>query len=297
MDRKKINISLGILVSYDYEFLKTSLPSIYDQVGFILLAIDKNQMTWKGEKFLIPDAFFQWIENFDTKNKIHFYHYEIDFSIPSMEIETYLRNEMGKMMPKSDWYMQIDTDEYITNSEDLFYELRNIKFNPNSQVMIYAKSLPMFKSDNDNLYIIDVEENCPILTNIPKYDHARISHSAEKRYSEIYILHQSWDRGEEEILMKIKNWGHNSDFDTQDYFNFWKSINSFNYKYIHNFHPLHNTKWTSLIKAPLFENTSSEFSFFIKNYIKNKRKERLIREKIDSTLKSKIKYFLIRLFD
>lgn len=292
---KKLNISLGILVSYDYEFLKISLPLIYDQVGFILLAIDKNQMTWKGEKFLISDSFFQWIETFDLEKKIHFYRYEVDFTIPSMEIETHLRNEMGKQMPPSDWYMQIDTDEYILNKENLFSELADIETNSNTQIMIYMKSLPMFKSDENNIFLIDVAENCPILTNIPNYHLARISHSAQKKYSDIYFLHQSWDRKEDEILMKIKNWGHNSDFNIYEYFNFWKTINTFNYKYIYNFHPVHPEKWTRLIKIPLIN--SPNFDKYLDNYVKTKRKERTEREKIDSTLKSRIKYFLIRLFE
>lgn len=292
---KKLNISLGILVSYDYEFLKISLPIIYDQVSFILLAIDKNHMTWKGEKFLIPDSFFRWIENFDIEKKVNFFYYEVDFSIPSMEIETSLRNEMGKKMPESDWYMQIDTDEYLLNKEDLFLELSNINYDSKSQVMVYAKSVPMFTSDEENTYLIDIAENCPILTNIPKYDLARISHTAQKKYTDIYLLHQSWDRKEEEILMKIKNWGHNSDFNIYEYFNFWKSISISNYKYIYNFHPVHPEKWTRLIRTPIFN--SSEFSFFIKKYIETNKIERLKREKKDSSFKARIKYFLIRFLE
>ncbi len=292
---KDLNISLGILVSYDYEFLKISMPKIYNYVNFILLAIDKNQMTWKGEQFVIPDSFFQWLEIFDIEKKIHFYYYEVDFSMPSMEIETHLRNEMGKRMPKSDWYMQIDTDEYIINAEDLVSELSNINYQNNSQIMVYTKYLPMFKSDEDNVFLIDVAEKCPVFTNIPKYDTARLSHFAQKVYSEIYFLHQSWDRKEEEILMKIKNWGHNSDFNIYNYFNFWKTINKFNYNYIYNFHPIYPEKWNRLIKTPLIN--SPNFNEFIKKYIHGKKIERLKREQIDRTLKSRIKYFLLRLFE
>ncbi len=279
MDRKKqLKISLGILVSYDYEYLKISLPAIYPYVDYILLAIDKNQKTWKGYPFHISDDFFDWIQDFDKEDKIKLYHYEIDYSAPPMETETLLRNQMGDMMPPSDWYMQIDTDEYIINGHQMLEELQKIDMLADKQTMLYAKSIPMFKSDENNQYIIDVLEHYPMFTNIPKYDHARISHTAIKKNIDVYFLHQSWDRNENEILMKIQNWGHSSDFDVMSYFKFWESINVFNFRYIKDFHPVGPSKWHSLVAFPISDSLikSKSLADFIQE--KKRKKERIEQE-------------------
>jgi len=68
-------IKAGFLISYDYEYLKIALPLIYscDDISEIYLAIDQNFKTWNGEDFTLPDSFFQWIKDFDTKKKITIY--------------------------------------------------------------------------------------------------------------------------------------------------------------------------------------------------------------------------------
>ena len=47
-------------------------------------------------------------------------------------------------------------------------------------------------------------------------------------------------------MQKIKNWGHRDDFDTMLYLEFWKSLNSENYKNYKNIHPLSPKVWNEL---------------------------------------------------
>ena len=244
MERDKVRISLGILVSYDYEYLKTALPKIYDYVGFIVLAIDKGRKTWRGENFSIPDSFFSWLDDFDKDNKINLFEYNIENDLTSMQKETLLRNQITGLMPDSDWYMQIDTDEYIVNPENLLCELA--KVNTNEPVSIFGYIIPIFKSDSYGKYIIDTLEEFPFIANYPQYSTARHIENVKKINMDIFFLHQSWDRPVEEIRVKLKNWGHNTDFEINDYFRFWESINKFNYRYIKNFHPLVSTMWPEL---------------------------------------------------
>ncbi|SEQ16457.1 hypothetical protein [Epilithonimonas lactis] len=296
MNQNKQNptIALSILVSYDYEFLMKALPLIYPYVSFVLIAIDKNRKAWKGDSFEIPDDFFTWLKNIDTDRKINIFEYEVDYTLPSIVIETYLRNEMGKRCPPSDWYMQLDTDEYIINPEKIFQELEKIKTDPQQQTMVYTKVLPMFQSDENNHFVIDIFEEFPMLTNIPKYDHARISNTAEKKTADLLFLHQSWDRKAEEVMMKIKNWGHNNDFDTISFFNFWQSINYDNYKYIKNLHPFAPSKWPALIAIP--KNESNIVNPSMANFLQEKVDAQKAQLEESKKLKSKIKRFLTRLY-
>ena len=68
MKNKKIKV--GFLVSYDYEFLKTSFPLVYHSADEIYLAIDINNNTWSGNKFQIHDS-FDWINKIDKNQKLN----------------------------------------------------------------------------------------------------------------------------------------------------------------------------------------------------------------------------------
>ena len=57
-----MQINVGILMSYDYECLKQSLPLIYENSDRIVLALDENYNTWSGNKFEVDPDFFDWIK-------------------------------------------------------------------------------------------------------------------------------------------------------------------------------------------------------------------------------------------
>ena len=57
----------------------------------------------------------------------------------------------------------------------------------------------------------------------------------------------SWGRNEVEMKEKLEHWGHSHDFDTDSYYDFWKSITLENYSSIRMYHPLGIRHcWTSL---------------------------------------------------
>ena len=84
-------------------------------------------------------------------------------------------------------------------------------------------------------------------------------------------MHQAYDRPEEELYFKFKNWSHNNDFDVVKYFQFWKSINQSNYKKVKKFCPIppfHQWKSLEFIKAQYVDEL---IDHFIKNPIKLKK--------------------------
>lgn len=248
---KLTNIKVGYIVSYDYEYLLTSIKSIYNYVDEIVLAIDINRQTWSGNKFEIPQSFFESIKAYDKKNRIEFY-FE-DFYVPNltpMECETRERNLLLKRLGNSGWKIQLDVDEYIYDFKSVQSFLnRNWYFNvfPKlTPVQFRGKLVTLYKEIQDGFLYIDNQERFTFITNCNQNSTARITYNTSSHYTNINVIHQSWARKEEEIQTKIKNWGHRDDFDTTKYYNFWNSLSSENYKEYINIHPMSPKLWNKL---------------------------------------------------
>ena len=258
-------IKVGYLVSYDFELLFNSLPTVYEESDRIYIAIDKSRKTWAGNKFLLPDTFYTQIEKLDTSSKITFF--EDNFYVPNlspMENEIRERNLLLKEMGKG-WLIQLDTDEYAYNFKDLVNELNKrkylIKFNKILPISLSGKQLILFKKNNNGFFYLDNKTTFSFITNYPKYTGARKNANMLNIQIGSLFLHQAYARNEEEIYQKINNWGHKNDFNTTDFFNFWKSINIDNYKSFSNFHPEKPELWSSLSFTK-----SNNIQDFINNY-------------------------------
>lgn len=260
-------IKVGILISYDYEKVFTCIKYIYEHVDEIYLALDINRKTWSGNIFNFDESFFKKIQLMDLKSKIRIY--EDNFYIPqntSIQNDTNERNLLAKHMGDG-WCLQIDADEYIYDFEKLAFLLKKIniytKLKENYPIVLYGRFLTLFKKlDNGYLYI-ENNERFAFGTNAPNYTYCRNQTAKINYQTEVIAIHESWARTDEEIFQKIKNWGHNKDFDTDAFYNFWKNINSENYKNIKDFHPMDGITWN---KLQYLEATSVED--FIEKYKK-----------------------------
>lgn len=242
---KKI-IKAGMLVSYDYEYLKISLPRIYPYLNEIILCIDSERKTWGGEIFEIKNSFWKWLEAFDVEDKISIY--QDSFYLPGlsgMECDTRERRFMAEKMGNCDWYIQIDSDEYFLDFPAFLSRLET--FDCSDPVTVNLKIAPLFKIiENGFLLIRTLDETLPFATNRPDYTYARFVEGNRVVFWDELVLHQSWARNEDEIKTKLNNWSHKNDFNTGSYFNLWKAIDSNNYIYIKDFHPLEPPLWSSL---------------------------------------------------
>lgn len=262
------NIKVGYIVSYDYEYLLVSIKTLYEHVDKIVLAIDINRQTWSGNKFEIPQSFFDSIIAFDKRNIIEIY-FE-DFYVPSlspMECETRERNLLLKKLGKSGWKIQLDVDEYIYDFKKVKKFLyRNWFFNvfPKLTPMQFrGKLITLFKETSDGFLYIDNKERFSFITNGVQNECARLDSKTPSFYSNIAVIHQSWGRKSEEIIQKINNWGHRDDFDTVAYYNLWNQLNQENYLDYKNIHPMQPEAWNRLC---LLE--SKGISEFISKYSK-----------------------------
>ena len=243
-------IKVGFLVSYDYEYMKTALPLVYEHADTISLAIDKNRETWSGEKIDIDQAFFDWLKDIDVNNKIKIY--EDSFHVKELsaiECDTRERNMLARFMGEGGWHVQIDSDEYFLDCEGFVRYLQSLDITKPTE--IHAELITLFRRDDSGYFYTDSNETFPVATNlINDYKLVRKTVHGASIYTKFKVLHQSWARSEEEIAFKLKNWGHKTDFNVDAYFQFWKSVNRYTYKYVRSFHPLDGWIWQSLEYAP-----------------------------------------------
>ena len=244
-----MEIKVGYMIAYDYEYLKLSLPTVYKHADSITIALDKNRKTFAGETFAVEPSFFAWLKDFDIANKIRLY--EDDFYVPGMatrDAEVRERNMIAKFMGEGGWHIQIDTDEYFVDFKDLVRELKEAEAKYKERKVSFRLYWhTIFKIAPEGYFLIDdTYEAFALATNHPVYEQGRYNHSVENVVLNHVVLHQSWGRSEEELAKKLRNWSHSDDFDTQAYFEFWKSVNIANYRYICNFHPLYPDYWKKL---------------------------------------------------
>ena len=240
-------IKVGCLVSYDYEFLKISLPRFYNYVDEIYFAVDINRRTWSGDQLTISDDFWGWVKSYDILNKITIY--EDEFYLPEltpMECDTRERTLLNQRMGNSDWYIQIDSDEYFLDFKAFVDRLSQIK--TAMPTSIYCSVLTLFKRlENGYLVIKDSNETLSFATNNPVYELARNNESNVHIHWSDQVLHQSWARNPEEVLFKLNNWSHKNDFNVGSFYKLWDAMDEFNYYCVSNFHPLHPISWPGLI--------------------------------------------------
>ncbi len=244
---KKIHV--GFLLSYDYEKLKTSIPLVYDYSDKIFIAQDQNNLTWSGNAFYVEDSFYEWIKDIDTENKIEFY--KDNFYIPNLtaiQNDTRERHMLSQKMGIGNWLVQIDSDEYVLNFKGFVKSLRKydhyLDDPKRTPIQIAGFHIDVYKYLDDG--ILYVKDTCKVLlaTNYPNYKLARQTRE-RVIYVDTYVLHESLARTEEELSMKLKNWGHMHELNTT-FLEKWNKANSENYNEIKDVFYLTGKQWSSL---------------------------------------------------
>lgn len=254
-------IKVGILISYDYEFVKTLLPLIYNHIEEIYFAVDVDRLTWSGEKFEIKDEFWSWVKDFDVSNKVNIYEDQFYVSsLTAIQCDTRERNMLAKKMGTCDWYIQIDSDEYFVDFEVFVNKLHD--FEPQGPTTVACKVATLFKEVNDGyLVVAESNEMLNFATNNPVYDAARNNDSGNIIVCwDDLVLHQSWARSAEDIYLKLRNWGHKDDFPGESFYNLWNAVDAYNAHALSDFHPLIGSIWRKLrfIKGSINDIRKSE---------------------------------------
>ncbi|MXN91927.1 hypothetical protein GR160_11900 [Flavobacterium sp. Sd200] len=247
-------IHVGFLLSYDYEKLKLSIPPVYKEADRIFIAGDENYLTWSGNKFEVDPSFFEWIEEFDTENKIEFY--RDNFYIPTLtpiQNDTRERHMLSLKMGIGNWLVQVDSDEYFVDFVGFAKELRKrnsfLDDPEKNPVQISGFHIDIYKYvDGGILY---VKNTCKALfaTNYPNYKQAR---QTRERiiYTDAFTFHESLSRSEADLENKINNWGHRDEVNPE-FLSKWKRANKDNYQEIKDVFYLNGTQWKELGYLPV----------------------------------------------
>ena len=269
---KKTKIKVGYLISYDYKMFFTSVKHLYNYVDKIYIAIDKEFKTWSGNTVEIPKSFFDDVKKYDKKNKIEFYFedFYIDKLTP-IECETRERNMLLKKMGTG-WLIQLDVDEYVYDFKTISAYLNKYWyltiFPKLTPLILRGKWLTLYRQLPSGYLYIENKERFSFITNQSNYSYTRNNSNIKNHYTNIDVIHQSWARNENEIQLKIQNWGHRNDFNTQEYFNFWKGLNIDNYKKHKNIHPIVPEVWGELNYLP-----AVTIDDFVLKYKENRKQE------------------------
>jgi len=262
-------VKVGFCIAYDWEMLRYSIPLVYKHANSICLSLDANRVSWAGEKFDFNSSQFQsFISEIDTEKKISVL--EEDFynlGLSPMQNEVGQRNRMADFLGKGGWHIQLDCDEYFTNFELFVRFLAEARVIRSERTNICCGLITIFKKVSNGFLIVDRREKCRIetiavATTKPLYEYGR-RNGYFNYHTAFNILHQSWARSEEDILIKVKNWGHKNDFDIDQFIAFWKSLNSQNFDTVRNFHPIDPGQWPALkfVEARSIENLIAPSKF------------------------------------
>jgi hypothetical protein len=243
-------IQVGYLVSYDYELLKNSIPTVYSESDSVYLAIDSNRKTWKGQTIEIKEDFFKWIDDFDTQKKIVIYEEEFYIQgLTAMECEIRERKMLAHKMGIGNWLIQLDSDEYFYDFRKFvsFLKTKNhLLINPeNKIVQICGFKINLYKYVDEGVLYVDKLDKFMIATNYPNY---KIGRHAKCRsiYTDSVALHDCLSRSREDLVQKIENWGHNDEINKNEFMNKWDSVSISNYKQIRGFFYLDPMHWKTL---------------------------------------------------
>jgi len=246
-------IQVGFLMSYDYDKLKYSIPPVYKAADSIYLALDKDQRTWKGNRFEIDDTFFDWLKAFDLDNKIKIF--RGDFYIPELDTiqnDTRERYLLAKEMGIGNWLVQVDADEIFINFNKFVSTLRkydNFLDNPEKKpIQIAGFLINIYKYLEHGILYVNEPTKVMLATNYPNYKRAR---NTKQRiiYTDNVLLHECLSRTEEELKFKLENWGHSHEIN-DEFMSKWKMANETNYHQLESLFYLDPKIWKGLGYIP-----------------------------------------------
>lgn len=243
-------ISVGFLMSYDYELLKNSIPLVYKQADSITIALDENLRTWSGGNIEVDNSFFLWLKSFDSENKIIIYRDNFfDPKLNAMENEVKERKMLASKMGTGNWLVQIDSDEYFVDFKTFTEELRKrnkyLKNPKENKVQIAGYYVNLYKYTSDGILYISKPRNQKFATNHPDYITGRNT-KTRVIYVPSLVIHECLSRSEEEIRTKFSNWGHSHQVDIDTFLDKWRQVNQTNYHQFENLFYLQPKLWKKL---------------------------------------------------
>lgn len=258
-----IKKSVISLISYDWEYLPKSIESYYDYVDEIVLGLDKNKVSWSGNKFEINEnKLFPALQAVDKDKKINIIESDFCKSKIAIENDNYERNYL-KNLCTHDWIFSFDADEVLLNAHEFFYKFLPVVDRYYKDYDLMMTWATPFKEIDDKTLIIADADGTPFLTETQgvithknnTFTYARWTENSKipgKLISTPLIaLHYSLCRPKDELHQKINNIGHSDLAKKDPFFDLWNQVNLDNYTQARDFKTSGmGPQWPRLVAVP-----------------------------------------------
>lgn len=262
-----MGISVISLISYDAQYLPSSISKYYKYVDEIVLGLDESRISWSNNLFTFDEeALWNSLKAIDVDNKVSVVEGNFHKSSIAIENDNYERNFL-KNECTNDLVLSIDADEEILNAAEFFNNYLPIATRYIKKVDFCMTWLTPYKVIDDTVLVIVNENDSPfigdkqaVLSNKDvTYTYARwTDRSATGRnrvLSPLLSLHWSLCRTKEELYQKINNIGHSDKTGNDPFFKVWDSITLDNYQQLRNFKTsgIGSLQWPKLLAMPKAE--------------------------------------------
>jgi hypothetical protein len=259
--RKKSVISL---ISYDAYMLPNSIKTYYPYVDEIVLGLDKDRISWSGNPFSFDEAaLWKELKSLDYAGKISIVEENFHRSSIPIENDNAERNYL-KQQCTHDWVFSFDADEYLINAKEFFKDFCPLVENMGRDLMFYWY-LPYKSFDEGTLFIADEsgrnfldKEVQGFATDRDRtYTFCRWTDNPKRLQSPLCILHYSFCRPDEDLTLKINNFGHSIESKQDPFYQIQKQITMDNYFQLTNFKTSNmGPQWPRLMFVPKDEISS-----------------------------------------
>jgi hypothetical protein len=247
-------ISIVMPVAYDFRYAFGAIARVYSLADEIVIGLDCERISWSGRPYAFDDtAFAAGLAAVDPEGKIRVIEDDFHTEEHPMANDTRERNMLSTYCRPGNWVLQIDCDEYLLNPADFKVWLAKA----NAELDVQARWITVFKTFGETCLVAqEPNHRITIGTRLRgAYRHCRTTSRAAV-LSNLQMLHYSWGRSREELALKLANWSHSRDFDTDRFLAFWDGVTLENYMQFTNFHPLHPPLWAKFVAVklpPVFE--------------------------------------------
>jgi len=206
--------------STDYKFLKANLDQCSKFSNDIIVTVCDRFFSGEPEDKLILLEMFKIISSYKNA-KLHFFPWEGPMDNPNY-YHNYSR-KLGTFIAKNRWILFLDADEILDDDFGSFFE--KIKYDTSKSYCLtcywYFKQ-PVFRAkalEGCGLLITKEKLNWNLETNAERQQFFGIENfvfcvnEQDEFLSRPLVHHFSWVRTKQQMLTKVKNWGHKGDRD------------------------------------------------------------------------------------
>lgn len=248
------------LISYDAEYLPESIKSYYPYVDEIVLGLDKDRISWSGNKFSFDEnKLYSALKKIDVDDKIQIIEDNFHQSKVAIENDNYERNVL-KGHCTHDWIFSIDADEVLIDAKNFFYNWCPIVAPYRKLLDIsFTWLLPFKEFENDYLVIANPDNRWFkgdtqgfATTKDKTFTYCRWTENKRVTHSPLAVVHWSFCRSADKLQTKLMNFGHSDKTKDDPFYHNWNITTLDNYQNLTNFKTsgFGTNQWPKLVRVP-----------------------------------------------